>query len=333
MSTLQPPKDTAQRPALRPVQRPVAESSELLNDDERQALYELELEEEEEENNRAYTAAASVATNGYQHSDNYTTTSSPNDTVAILAGPSLSGLTSGAEALSCQAQDARKERFNRHACFGVHKQNLLLQDLKRHLIYLLLGLGGLALGFTALSGLIAHSMRSTVVPYVVTVDKHGVVLNEGTLPSLSSNQDLPASVITSQLCEFVRNVRLITKDNEIQHQAILQAYAFVLPNSELAQELSTYYRNHNPFTLAQKQTVTIEIANVINVGEHTLQIDWVEHLHSADPLINRQEDQERKLRALLTYSIEDAAQQDTESILLNPLNIYIHTFIVTDVIA
>ena len=176
-------------------------------------------------------------------------------------------------------------------------------------------------------------MRSTVVPYVVTVDKHGVVLNEGTLPSLSSNQDLPASVITSQLCEFVRNVRLITKDNEIQHQAILQAYAFVLPNSELAQELSTYYRNHNPFTLAQKQTVTIEIANVINVGEHTLQIDWVEHLHSADPLINRQEDQERKLRALLTYSIEDAAQQDTESILLNPLNIYIHTFIVTDVIA
>ena len=102
---------------------------------------------------------------------------------------------------------------------------------------------------------------------------------------------------------------------------------------ELAQELSTYYRNHNPFTLAQKQTVTIEIANVINVGEHTLQIDWVEHLHSADPLINRQEDQERKLRALLTYSIEDAAQQDTESILLNPLNIYIHTFIVTDVIA
>lgn len=252
--------------------------------------------------------------------------------LSFLKGPSLRALLRGKAALKKQEQAAQKEKIRHNPSLGMQKHNLLLADLRHHLIYLLLGLGGITMGFLSLAGFIASSMRSSVVPYVVTVDTHGVVLNEGKLSPLSSNEDLPASVITAQLCDFVRHVRLITKDYDIQHQAVMQAYAFVKEGSELSSELSEYYRSHNPFTLAQKQTVTVEIANVINVGEHTLQIDWVEHLKSADPLLSRFDPTERKMRALLTYSIEDTVQ-DTKSILLNPLNIYVHTFIVTDVIA
>lgn len=252
---------------------------------------------------------------------------------ALLTSPSIQGLTAGAKALAKQEQAAKEEKLNALACCGAAKQNLLLSDLRHHLIYLLLGLGGLGIGFMSLSGLIATTMHSNMVPYVVTVDKHGLVLNEGALPALDSKQDLPEGVVTSQICDFIRNVRLITKDSAIQHQAILKAYAFVKPNSDLAKELSAYYRGHNPFTLAQKQSVMVEIANVLQVGEHTVQIDWVETIQNADPLLQRDEPQERKLRALLTYSIEELAPQETEMILLNPLNIYLHTFIVTDVIA
>lgn len=252
---------------------------------------------------------------------------------ALLTSPSIQGLDAGAKALVKQKQAAQEEKLSTHACCGASKQNLLLSDLKHHLIYLLLGLGGLGLGFMSLSGLIATTMRSNMVPYVVTIDKHGVVLNEGAVPALKNQQDLPAGVVTAQLCDFVRNVRLITKDSAIQHQAILKAYAFVKPNSDLSKELSTYYRDHNPFTLAQKQNVMVEIANVLQVGEHTVQIDWVEKIQNNDPLLQRDKIQERPLRALLTYSIEELAPQETEMILLNPLNIYLHTFIVTDVIA
>ncbi len=233
-----------------------------------------------------------------------------------------------------QANNVIKEavaatKVNHNPLLGAARVNVILHELRYHLSYLLLGLGGLAFGFICLASYIRLASQSTLVPYVVTIDSHGVVLNEGPLQTSNSAPEL---VITAQLCEFVRNVRTVSRDSVLQKQAVERAYAFVQQNSKMAKALSSFYQAQNPFEAAKTYEVNVEIANVISVGRNTIQVDWVEEKRSVEGSF-KDDSHQRKMRALITYALADTATKDTTMLLQNPLNIYIKDFIVSDVIS
>lgn len=205
--------------------------------------------------------------------------------------------------------------------FGMHRQNLVIHALRHQLLYMCLSLGGLGIGLLSLGALIYKSNQSNLIPYVVTVDSHGVVLNQGqALPQAQ----IPKTVVTSQLCNFVRNLRMLSQDKEVQQQAILNAYAFVRPDSELIKQMNEYYSTHNPFQIAEQSQVSIDIANAIEMGPHTFQIDWVENTAHQEP---------KRMRAMISYSVQPVLKTDADSLLRNPLGLYVENFVFSQILS
>lgn len=204
---------------------------------------------------------------------------------------------------------------------GMHRQNLVLRALRHQLLYMCLSLGGLGIGLLSLGALIYKSNQSNLIPYVVTVDSHGVVLNQG---QAVSQAQIPKTVVTSQLCNFVRNLRMLSQDREVQQQAILNAYAFVRPDSELIKQMNEYYSSHNPFQTAEQAQVSIDIANAIEMGPHTFQIDWVENTAHQEP---------KRMRAMISYSVQPVLKTDADSLLRNPLGLYVENFVFSQILS
>lgn len=204
---------------------------------------------------------------------------------------------------------------------GMHRQNLVIRALRHQLLYMCLSLGGLGIGLLSLGALIYKSNQSNLIPYVVTVDSHGVVLNQGqAVPQVQ----IPKTVVTSQLCNFVRNLRMLSQDREVQQQAILNAYAFVRPDSELIKQMNEYYSSHNPFQAAEQAQVSIDIANAIEMGPHTFQIDWVENTAHQEP---------KRMRAMISYSVQPVLKTDADSLLRNPLGLYVENFVFSQILS
>lgn len=226
--------------------------------------------------------------------------------------------TNNAESFSSRFMPDRK---NIKHLVGMQRHNLIITALRRNIIYLSLSLCCMALVFITIGALIYKSTQSSLVPYVVTVDSHGVVLNQGIAEPL---HDIPKTLVTAQLCNFIRNVRMLTQDQEVQQQAILNAYAFVQPGSQVTKQLNEYYSTHNPFSSPRPEPVAINIANAIETGENTFQIDWVESRKDAEP---------KRMRGLISYSVQPHQDDSADTLLRNPLGLFVENFVVSQIIS
>lgn len=233
---------------------------------------------------------------------------------------------------------------------GAQRQNILLSQLRHNLTFFSLSLMSLAIGFVAVGGLIYQSSQSQLIPYVVTVDSHGVVLNQGTASQVNG---VPKQVVTAQLCDFIRNVRMLTSDEKVQQQSILKAYAFVRPGSSVGQQLNSYYTELNPFEKAKEKEVHINIANAIETGENTFQIDWLEQLTPNNTFASAvsgsaasssaeleaetskrsfSQVSNRKMRAIISYSVQPTNNTNADDLLLNPLGIFVEKFTISPIL-
>ncbi len=201
--------------------------------------------------------------------------------------------------------------------------NLASRFLKERLVFIIIALMGGAFGFIALGAYICLSSSVRVIPYLVTVDSHGVVLSKGEATRASS---VPGAVVAAQLGDFVKNMRQISSDQALQKQAILQTYSYVKDGEKAQTQLDRYYRSLNPFEIMKKKRVEVELNNVIAQGPSTYQIDWTEFITQGS--FRR----EQKMRALISYRIDDEVPQDAQALLLNPLSIYVVDFVLSEVI-
>lgn len=277
-------------------------------------------------------------------------------------------VTSGAAVLKHQAQAAALEDLHLTKSLGLKRSEVMLNSLRQHLSWVLLSFGSLALAFICLAALIAQSQRPALQPYVVTVDRHGVVLNRGLLPP--TTEALTPALVAAQLSDFVRHVRMVTPDKTLQRQLMTRAYALVAPGSKVFLDLDAYFNAHNPLSPRAPYAVSVDILNVIATGEHTVQIDWREVSQSAfSPTEQRRaeaaagatgnttakaqapgaahtraeaqsvrpQSYERTMRALISFKQGNAltsgqVEGAERLLLLNPLGLIVTEFVVSDVI-
>ncbi|EFY06958.1 VirB8/TrbF family protein [Succinatimonas hippei] len=217
-----------------------------------------------------------------------------------------------------------KIKVKKPLVYGNEKYNLALSELKQRLSLVITALIGTAFGFLCLGAYIVKSSQSQIIPYLVTVDTHGVVMAKG---RVDLSQKIPDEAIAATLSNFIKNLRSVTSDSKVQRDFILETYAYVKEGSAALQKLNDFYNNENPFIKQQEGCVSVTINNVIAQEHQRIQIDWTEE-HSGE----FSSSQKQMFRAILAYSIRTQAISDPDVLLLNPLQVFVEDFAVSAVI-
>lgn len=214
------------------------------------------------------------------------------------------------------------------AAVGMARQDLQLKTFNSSIVTaaMFFALAGITL--TTTGAYVYRSMQSSLVPYVVTVDTHGVVRSQGTVEPVSA-ATLPPEVISSQLCSFISDVRLISTDKEVQRQAVSHVFALLRKGSTVYRQLHEYYSANNPMVNTRNRQVRVEIANIIPRGPSSYQIDWTEKSTDSDGLASP----DKKMRAIISYELSSAQSSDPAMVMLNPLNLYITEYTVSPVLS
>ena len=217
-----------------------------------------------------------------------------------------------------------KTKISKPSVYGNEKYNIAISELKQRLSLIITALIGTAFGFICLGAYIVKSSQSQIIPYLVTVDTHGVILAKG---RIDLNKQIPQEAIAATLSNFIKNLRSVTSDSKVQRDFILETYAYVKAGSPALQKLNDFYNNENPFIKQELGSINIIINNVITQEHNRLQIDWTEEISDAVSLSKKQ-----MFRAILAYSVSNEAAKDPDALLLNPLQIFVEDFAVSAVL-
>jgi type IV secretion system protein TrbF len=164
------------------------------------------------------------------------------------------------------------------------------------------------------AGMVALSMRSKVVPYVVAVDSLGRQVAAGVVEETSTVDD---RLLRAALFEWVGDLRTITSDGVAQRKAIDRVYARIANGSQAMTLVNEFYRADPPNKQAQTQTVSIDVQSVFATSEKTYQVEWVETIRD----LQGQVKSEDHWKGAFTIALNPP--KDERLIRTNPIGIYI----------
>ena len=178
----------------------------------------------------------------------------------------------------------------------------------------LMALGTLLLASTMAAGLLWQSTRSTITPYVVEVTSAGEVRAVGPATEHYRPNDVQ---ISYHLGQFIRKVRSLPLDPIVLRENWLEVYEAVTDRG--ATKLNEYARTTNPFGRVGRESIAIEVTNVVRATDSSFQLSWIERRY-----VNGAISATESWTAILTLIIQPP--RDEERLRKNPLGIYIDDF-------
>lgn len=165
-------------------------------------------------------------------------------------------------------------------------------------------------------GLIYQSAKSTVVPYVVQVDKGGVVQAVGKADQTNFKPGKP--VIDYFLAQFVRWTRSLPLDPVVARENWLNAYGFL--RQEATIQLNEIAQREKPLDKLGQETIAINVESVVPKSDSSYQVRWVETTYSKEGSITGT----NTMTGLFTVEIQPPG--DEAQLRVNPLGLYIKQF-------
>ncbi|MBQ9273589.1 MAG: hypothetical protein IJ228_02155 [Succinivibrio sp.] len=187
------------------------------------------------------------------------------------------------------------------------------------LLHNLVSLGALSLAFASLAAYVQLSNRTTLVPYVVSVDTQGVVLKGG---ELDPNVELPEQVLAMAVLGFVEDLRSLSSDRELSELAVRRVFAHLRPGSEPCEEVKRFYRERLDAD-EHDEWVRFQARNVMRLGDESYEISWTE-VHHQQGRKNREEN----YRARLSFSLSSPSK-DARQLKLNPLGLMVESLVIS----
>lgn len=180
--------------------------------------------------------------------------------------------------------------------------------------------GLLALSLILAIGIVWLASRSRYVPYVVEVDKLGYALTVPQRLTPTSVPDVTSHIERYELAAFIRNARAVSSDPQVEQQMLNSLLAHARGAAD--RFLDGYYHSddfaHNPFKLAEKLTVSVQIDSILSVSSPSYQVRWTEVQHDLNGVaIGAPTHWEAELQTLII------APNSDQSILTNPLGFYV----------
>jgi type IV secretory pathway TrbF-like protein len=175
-----------------------------------------------------------------------------------------------------------------------------------------------ALSATSLSALLGLTVllivgRSSVVPYVVEVDRLGEVRAVG--PAIEAYQPSDAQ-IAHFLARFIENVRSLSVDPVVVRTNWLHAYDFVTDRG--AQALNEYAREADPFTKIGARTATAEVTSVVRASNDSFEIRWKESTYENGAVAKTE-----RFTGVVTVILKPPS--NAETLRKNPLGLFVHS--------
>jgi type IV secretory pathway TrbF-like protein len=175
-----------------------------------------------------------------------------------------------------------------------------------------------ALSATSLSAMLGLTVllivgQSSVVPYVVEVDRLGEVRAVG--PAIEAYQPSDAQ-IAHFLARFIENVRSLSVDPVIVRTNWLHAYDFVTDRG--AQALNEYAREADPFTKIGARTATAEVTSVVRASNDSFEIRWKESTYENGAVAKTE-----RFTGVVTVILKPPS--NAETLRKNPLGLFVHS--------
>lgn len=205
------------------------------------------------------------------------------------------------EASDASLARGRREWDDRYAGLAHGKRN-----------WQLAALGLLAINGLLTAGLIHLASQSRVSPFVVEVDRLGQAVAFGPAEQLRKTDE---RLIRYQLNLFVRDVRSVFSDAEVQKTVINRAYGHAKDGA--LGFLNDYFKKSNPFLREAEGTVTVQVQSVLRLSASSWQVQWREtQLAPGGRVVS-----EAAWQAVL--SVELTPPETTDVLLVNPLGLYV----------
>ncbi|MDE0208164.1 MAG: VirB8/TrbF family protein [Candidatus Tectomicrobia bacterium] len=173
--------------------------------------------------------------------------------------------------------------------------------------------GALAVAVAAVGGVVYFAGQNKLIPYLVEIhdDRPIQVTFPGRMPPADPR------IIRAQLAQFIWDFRTVTPDAQVQNQAVERLYAHLNPDSAAYLMVNEWMRENIPFQRAAKETVAVEVTQVLPISERTWRLEWLEHPRQRDgkPLPSL------RMTALATVGI--AREVPVGMVLLNPIGLYV----------
>lgn len=165
-------------------------------------------------------------------------------------------------------------------------------------------------------GLIYQSAKSTVKPYVVEVTKEGLVQAVG--PASQINFRPGGPVLEYFLAQWVQRVRSLPLDPVVAKNNWLTAYAYLRQSA--ATVLNEMAQKEQPLAKLGKETVSVQVRNVVPLSKDTYQVRWEETRYSKEGATM----ETKNMTGAFTVEIDPPSDED--QLLKNPLGLYISRF-------
>lgn len=184
----------------------------------------------------------------------------------------------------------------------------------------LLSLCSLFSSFLLIGIIFYQASQSRIIPVVVGLDKE--TGEAKTLGAVSKDTHKPGPLeIKYFLSEFVKYVRAVPLDQVVIKQNWLKAYSFMRSDASGLLNEMTEKDEDSPLKKIGKITVSIQPVSVVQIPEtDSYQVRWKETQYST----HGQKMQEYTMQG--TFLIEIIPPKDEETIVENPLGLYIKNF-------
>src|ERR1700681_1342879 len=173
--------------------------------------------------------------------------------------------------------------------------------------------GCLLLSSGLASALVWQSIRGTVTPWVVQVDRLGQA--QAVAPADSSYQPTDPQ-IAFHLARFIEDVRGLPTDAIVLRQGWLRAYDFTTDRGAAA--LNDYARTNDPFAKLGNTQVAVEISSVIRASPERFRVAWSERRYDGSHLVATE-----RWGAILSVVVETPREADL--LRKNPLGVYVNS--------
>lgn len=169
-------------------------------------------------------------------------------------------------------------------------------------------------------GIVWLALRSRYVPYVVVTDRLGQAM---TIPEPLTPASMPVVAARMEHWEveaFIRDARSVSSDPAVEQERLASLHAHARGAAD--RFLDDYYHSdnfaHNPFQIAQKQTVSVRIDSILQLSQQSYQVRWSEEARDLNGVTTGTPTQ---WEAVLQTEVKPPASSD--GIVSNPLGFYV----------
>ena len=176
----------------------------------------------------------------------------------------------------------------------------------------LMAFGSLLLSSGLAFALVWQSLRGTVTPWVVQVDRLGQA--QAVAPADGNYQPTDPQ-IAFHLARFIEDVRGLPADAIVLRQDWLRAYDFTTDRGAAA--LNDFARHNDPFANLGKLQISVEVSSVIRASPSSFRVAWIQRTFENGSLSATE-----RWSAILTVVIDPP--RDADRLRKNPLGVYVN---------